>query len=217
MPRLTPPELAGRLAYDHQVVSRLHAPWLGWKAARDGTQHTATSAVVTPGGDGRQTRIYSVSYAFRTLLGAGVYSETPTVVCFDLLAGGNYPYSSPVAVVATDPTPWGPHVGSTGYICLGSAWDEARGRMLLAHLVIHVARILNFDGPDTGGGHMNPAAASWWRTHHEGRPLNPDLAYPILPLDLTHGVEVSSVGSAFRPRGASIAPVSAGFRRRVSS
>lgn len=195
MPRLSAEDLASRLAYDRRVVERLRAPWLHVLAQDD-------------------ARGYTVTYGFPTLADAGVF-VTNVRVRFDLLAGGNYPYTEPHAQVVSRPQPWGPHVQpGSGWLCTGNAWKEARARMLLAHLVIQVARLLNFDEPDNGSGHMNSAAASWWRSHYHGRPLNPDLAYPILPIDLTHGIEARASSPGFRPRGFSSAAVGAGFRKR---
>lgn len=212
MPSLSPTELASRLAYDHQVVSRLRAPWLSWTAARTALGLGGTRHPSAPGAEGGQARVYLVSYDFPTLTGPGRFASQPTVVRFDLLAGGNYPFTLPEAAVTSSPLPWGPHIGTGGQICLGHAWGEARGRMLLAHLVIHMARLLNLDEPDNGQPHMNGAATAWWRAHLDSRPINPELRYPILPLDLTHGIEASRAGAAFRPRGHTAPPP--GMRRR---
>jgi hypothetical protein len=145
-----------------------------------------------------------VEYCFPILIGAG--KTTPLVRAkFDLLAGGNYPYSAPAATCLGAPLPWSPHVHPTsGTVCLGDGWAHARGRMLAAQLVVHVMRLLNCDEPDRGSdyGGWNPPAAHYWRAVLGRRPLNPDLLYPVLPADVTHAVDDENSGFRVASAGA---------------
>lgn len=190
MPVLSPRDLASRLAYDHQVMRGLGRDGLG--SIRAYASHQALRA-------GRQclpdeaaagaASLYTVELRFRHLSGPGETAER-SVAAFDLLAGGNYPYTKPLVTFITRPLPWSPHVHpASGIVCLGDAWLHARGKMLLAQLVVHVMRLVNFDEPDLGGEHFNPPAAGYWRTVLDCRPYVVGLPYPRLPSELTHGVE----------------------------
>jgi len=58
--------------------------------------------------------------------------------------------------------------------------------MLLAQLVVHTMRFLNFDEDDQPGyDGWNPAAIRYWRTEMGCRPAIADLKVPVLPDALT--------------------------------
>jgi hypothetical protein len=66
-------------------------------------------------------------------------------------------------------------------------WEDASGKMLLGPLMVHVAKLLNFDEiprSDNYGGY-NPQAAEYWRTQLKRQPINPHLVYPNLPADVS--------------------------------
>src|SRR6185436_18709958 len=141
---------------------------------------------------------YLVEYRFPHLVGRGT-TATSALAAFDLYAGGNYPYSPPGVWILSRPTPWSPHVHSAaGTVCIGPAWERASGQMLLAQLVVHVARLINFDEPGaaTSAGHWNASAVHYWRSALGGGPYLRDLQYPRLPVEVTHGV--SDGASVFR-------------------
>jgi hypothetical protein len=75
--------------------------------------------------------------------------------------------------------------------------------MLLAQLVVHVARLINFDEPgaDSSADHWNASAVHYWRTTLSGGPYLRDLTYPRLPAEITHGVTDAS--TVFRAAGIS--------------
>ena len=70
--------------------------------------------------------------------------------------------------------------------------------MLLGQLMVHVAKLLNFDEiprTDNYGGY-NREAAEYWRSELHRQPINPQLVYPPLP------AEISSVPDpVIRPKG----------------
>lgn len=78
--------------------------------------------------------------------------------------------------------------------------------MLAAQLLVHVMRLLNWDEPDRGAHYVGwtPAAARYWRDVLHARPISPDLEYPVLPAEITHGVESEDSGfqaiASFTPR-----------------
>ena len=186
MPRLSAKELDSRLRFEHEVAMKLRAPWLAIGAYRNAVESAEPKNAIPAGADGFAARVYAVAYRFQTLTGAGTY-VSETVMVFDLLAGGNYPLTAPLVSVCSRPLPWGRHIGA-GFVCLGPAWEEAKGGMLLAHLVVHVARLLNYDEPFVDQAHMNGSAHAYWRDKLHRRPLNPSLTYPVMPSDVTHGV-----------------------------
>src|SRR5262249_17942058 len=120
---------------------------------------------------------------------------------FDISSNG-YPFDQPRVLVVSQPIPWNPHVQpGSGVVCIGEGWEAARGRMTLVELVAHVARILNCDEPDRGTAYVgwNSAAISYWRRELGCQPLNPGIRYPVLPVEITHGVSTDPAAMAFMP------------------
>lgn len=197
--RLTLAELRGRLAFDLRVMQALASRYLGPVRAfaserdlRDGRAITAADGNVVP-------VIYLVEYLF-PMAKSATERMTRAAARFDLLAGGNYPYSGPAVQMVSTPLPFSNRVHPfTGAVCTGSTWVSAAGNMLLAQLIVHVMRLLNFDEPSRGTPEdsFNASALAFWQTTLGGAPLNPGLDYPTLPPDLTHAVERPP--SLFRP------------------
>jgi hypothetical protein len=111
--------------------------------------------------------------------------------------------------VISDKVPWSPHFRKNLPVCAGEIWTESRGTMILGHLLIHVAKLLNFDEllrtADYNG--YNPEAAYYWRTKLNMQPINPGLLYPVLPdiasppmSDLFSPPLRSLVNSIFKPK-----------------
>ncbi|MFO0590517.1 MAG: hypothetical protein U0441_23445 [Polyangiaceae bacterium] len=203
--RLTPRELRSRLGFDAEVLKDLKAPSLGAIRPYASAVDFRANRVLTPQemAAGR-AEFYTVDYTFPILVDPEKTVDKATA-CFDLRASGNYPYSSPVATFLT-PRPWNMHVASSGDVCLGRCWEEAQGKMLFAQLVIHVMRLLNWDEPDRGEAHdaFSDETLDFWRDRLRSRPLHPNLIYPALPTELTHGVR--SAGAVFRAAGGTVSP-----------
>lgn len=202
MARLSQQELRSRLAFDWKVMRGLASTAIGLirgfvtaDDARRGKDATAAD------GDAGRITNYTVEYRFPLLVGPG--PTTPSATCrVDLLAGGNYPFSTPAASFVSRPLPWCEHVHPlTGMVCLGEGWARTRGRMLAAQLVVHVMRLVNYDEPDRGPAYdrWNPEAMQYWRSVLRGRPLHANLHYPTLPVEITHGVEDPAAGFAPAP------------------
>ena len=202
MARLTPALQRSRLAFDYRTTRALVAPALGAVRAYRAEDDLRARREVTPDdGAAGQAVLYVVEYRLPVLVGPDTTVPAVTVR-FNLLDGGNYPYSTPAAAVTSRPTPWSPHVHpATGLVCLGEGWPLAAGRMLFAQLVVHVLRLLNCDEPDRDPSYVgwNAAAIHYWRTVLHRRPLHPDLEYPRLPAELTH--RGARVDATFRPVG----------------
>ena len=62
--------------------------------------------------------------------------------------------------------------------------------MLLAHAIVHVARLLNCDEKDRPEDYVgyNEAAITYWRRTLRCRPLTPGLKYPTPSVEVTHGI-----------------------------
>lgn len=133
-----------------------------------------------------------------TLVGPGEY-RAPVLIRIDASDVG-YPFREPTAWVVEDSGvfPWSPHFHPGLPVCLGTVWPND-GQILIAHLVTHILRLLNWDeklDPNYGG--YNRDSVEWWNANL-GRPLNPDLTYPSLPLDELYGKPVVRKAGGFRP------------------
>lgn len=184
MPKLTPEQLRTRLKMDYQLVAQMRSPLMTITAYRNADDLDRRRNPIVSQEDGHLATHYLVDYYIRTLVGPDEYSDK-TSVKFDLLANGNYPYTIPGCYVVSTRLPWTPHFKAGNVpICTDyDMWENAEGRLSLAHWIIHVAKLLNFDEiPRTENyGGFNPAAARYWREKLKMQPLTP-LEYPPLPV-----------------------------------
>lgn len=155
--------------------------------------------VIRKEADARHALHVRARFDIPTLVGPGQYNR-PTIIRIDA-SDPSYPFREPTAwpeVREGSRIPWSPHFHERLPVCLGTIW-RSDGKVLLAHLVIHLAKLLNYDEylADEYGGY-NPKAMQWWRSNL-GRPLNPDLVYPSLPADLLYGEVVATNRGGFRP------------------
>lgn len=218
MKRLSAQDRRSRLAYDARICARLSSPNLVL------TGHTTIDAMqagrVATEAEGEAGRVecYGARFLFPVLTGPG--PTTPSITLAFLLTADTYPYSDPFVTVVSRPLPWNPHVSASGTVCIGEAWRNSHGHMLVAQLVTHLMRVLNLDEPDRGPGYVgwNGAAITYWRAALKCQPLNPRVVYPVLPEDLTHGIKqeapmfVRRVPTAPSPPAA---PAAVGFRPRL--
>jgi len=216
MPRLTPQQYYSRLKFDAEVAMGLEAPWLLVEAFPNARRLKPKDRIRSPAYH-RPPKAYVVTYSFDTL-GTGGVRQRPTVILFDTEGGRNYPFGEPNVTVLKDrcSVPWSPHFASwSGAVCLGDRWGRSRGSMLLGQLIVHVARLLNFDEPRKPGyAGWNGAAVAYWERSLGGRPVNPDLRYPQLPLEVTHGDDAAmdKPTSGFRVKTGAAKPRSGGFK-----
>jgi hypothetical protein len=134
--------------------------------------------------EGHLATYYRVEYNIKTLAGRGRYSNK-TTISYDLFGDNDYPESEPVCFVISEPVPWSPHFHpETGKVCLGPAWSDSEGDMLLGELMAHVARLLNFDEPEYDNPNYvgwNGEAVAYWVKERDRQPITKDLPYPIPP------------------------------------
>lgn len=186
-----------RLAFDYRVVRHMNGSIFDAEAYAT-TDDLAHRRDPITGDEGEQAKKYRVRFRVPTLIGPGSFAPE-TEIGFDL-GVREYPTAEPLTWVLSDHLPFSPHFKAGAPICLGEIWAEARGHMLLGSLLVHVARLLNWDEVARGGGYVgwNRAAIAYHAEHFRGRPLNPDLRYPSLPLELTHGLSSEPLFSATR-------------------
>lgn len=198
MAQLTVQQLQDRLKFDYLVAMKMSCPIMTVTPYRTDEDLQRRRNPIVSEADGRLATHYLVDYNVKTLIDRGVYHDRFSVK-FDLLANGNYPYSRPGCYVISSKMPWTPHFRKNLPICIDhNMWEDAQGKMLLGSLMVHVAKLLNFDEiprSDAYGGYT-PEAAEYWRANLNRQPINPNLVYPPLP------AEISSVPApAIRPKG----------------
>jgi hypothetical protein len=188
--KLTLEQMKSRLKFDYLVAMKMRSPVMNVTAYRSNDDLEKRRSPIVNEDQGHLATHYLVDYFIRTLVGPDRYSEK-TSVKFDLLADGNYPYTVPGRIVVDSELPWSPHFAKKLPICVDEPmWMESRGTMLLGDLLVHVAKLLNFDevprGPHYGG--YNPEAVEYWRARMNYRPINPELHYPVLPESLINNI-----------------------------
>lgn len=198
MGSMSPSQLDSRLELDLTVASAMSGDIADVSAYRTMSDAQAGAAPIVESADGRFARFYRVTYHVRTLVGRATYRDS-TIVVFDLLANGNYPFTDPASWVISRPLPWSPHFREGSVICLGELWSSSKGEILLGHLLNHVAKLLNFDEVARGGGYVgwNADATAYWKKEMGERPITPGLVYPVPDPRLTHAV--SGRATVFRP------------------
>jgi hypothetical protein len=183
MVKLDEDDLQSRLKYDYQTVMMMYSPLMEVQAYRNLDDLLARRDPVTSVAEAGSAKHYRVLYKIRTLVGRGRYSEQ-TIVRFDLDANNNYPLSEPACWVIESELPWTPHFREHTWICIGPIWKRAGGNILLGELIVHVAKLLNFDEPpyeDPEYGGWNPEAVEYWETKLHRQPLTANLVYPKIP------------------------------------
>jgi len=183
MNKLTPEQLKTRLQMDYQTVSKMRCPLMSITAYRNAADLDKRRNPIVTEDEGHLATHYLVTYFIKTLVAKNEYSEK-TSVKFDLQANGNYPFTYPGCWVTSSRIPWTPHFQEGRPICIDhDRWEDMGGNMLLGELIVHVAKLINFDEiprSATYGG-LNPAAFTYWREQLDFKPLTANLPYPALP------------------------------------
>lgn len=183
MRRLTPDELKSRLRLDFQVFQRMQGTVFTGEAYRTTEDLNSKRNPITAGDQGHLATKYRVDFHVKTFISKGKFS-TLTSIGFDLEVG-NYPNTEPATWVITKPVPYSPHFKEGYPVCIGETWQRGNGRMLLGHLLIHIAKLLNWDELARGGGYQgwNGEAIEYHQQAYGGRPLTENLPYPMIPAE----------------------------------
>lgn len=226
MAGLNQEDLNSRLRLDYRVVSRMQSPLMKVGAYRNVDDLRKRGNPILSENEGHLAMHYLVDYNIKTLVARGVYSDR-TSVHIDLLANNNYPFSEPACYVVDSKMPWSPHFLKGRPICLGELWGLSQGAMLLGQLLVHIAKLLNFDEAARGGGYVgyNGEAIEYWKNVLGYQPITKNLPYPQLPLDLLYATQSTpeprkvfvrkSVGGAVTTPPRLIVPkTGSGFRKK---
>jgi hypothetical protein len=196
MSQLTQEDIHERLRLDYRVIMKMRSPLVSIRAYRNADDLRSRLQPIVSEDEGHLAAYYLADYHIRTLIGPDQFSDK-TSVLFDLLANNNYPFSEPSCWVTSIPVPWSPFFKEGYPICIGGMWHEAKGAMLLGQLIVHIAKLLNFDdisrSESYGGYHAE--AVNYWRTNLGHQPITPNLPYPVLP-DSVPG----SINDFFNPK-----------------
>jgi hypothetical protein len=187
MAGLGPEDLRSRLQLDFRVISRMRSPVMQTAAYRNVDDLRKRRNPITSDQEGHLATHYFVDYHIRTLVGRDLFSDR-TSVHVDLHANNNYPFSEPGCYVVESRMPWSPHFLKGRPICLGEIWLQANGTMLLGQLLVHIAKLLNFDEVARGGGYIgyNGEAIEYWKKVLGYQPITKNLPYPELPPGIIH-------------------------------
>lgn len=186
-------ELRKRLELDFIVVERMNGDLLRAEAYRTHDDLAQRRNRIVAAVDGHEATRYRVAFAIPTLVGPGTFASS-TEIGFDL-GVPSYPHAEPATWIISPHVPYSPHFRRGFPVCIGEIWQLAQGRMLLGSLLVHVARLLNWDEVARGGGYVgwNAEAIAYHQRHYQGRPLNADLRYPTLPAEITHDAPTDDV------------------------
>jgi hypothetical protein len=150
-----------------------------------------------------KARYYEVEYVMRSLIGPGRYYDQFTIG-IDLNAP-DYPQELPPCRALSVPRPWVPRVSTAGgQICLGKKGQfDSRQQFTLAHLILHIARLLNIDEPVPSDRGLCPEATDYWERQLTLQPITKNLDYPALPTHLLYPELVAAPPQKpmFRPLG----------------
>jgi hypothetical protein len=171
-----------RLNLDYQIAMLMRSPLMEIDAYRNLEDLKLLRNPINSVSESHLAVHYRVLYKLRTLIGRGEYSKE-TTVRFDLFANNNYPLSEPASYVIDSPMPWSPHFDEDHQICIGDVWIDSGGDMLLGDLVVHIAKLLNFDEPEYKNPRYvgyNGEAVRYWTTVLGRQPLTKNISYPVV-------------------------------------
>jgi hypothetical protein len=196
MSRLGKSDLEERLRLDYRVATSMQYDLMKLSAHKTKKTAMQEQNPIRDEYEAGEAWFYSVRYYIPTLKGPNqLMKQTHFLV--DLNHGGNYPFTMPDTRPLGDALPWSPHFLRGHSVCLslpGALWSTD-GSTLLGHVLIQVAKLLNYDEPDCGEHYSgwNDAAVKYWRRDMKCKPLDPNIRYPVLPDWLFSGVNQPSL------------------------
>lgn len=175
-------DLAERRSFDFRVVTAMAGPTFACEAYRDGDDLEARRRPISDPALGAEATAYRFIYDVPTLIGPGRFSARTEIGVGTAVA--DYPRAEPRTWIISKDVPWSPHFKRGAPVCIGAEfWRARRGHVSLGELVVHLARLLNWDEKGRGGGYVgwNGEAIAYHRRTYGSAALNPDLVYPTLP------------------------------------
>jgi hypothetical protein len=193
-------ELKQRRELDYRVLHEMRNDVFSFDAYRTSADLESGDRPITSVTDSGSAAKYVFRFAIRTLVARDRYTDNVAIGVDTEV--NDYPVRPPNTWVVGRTVPWSPHFKAGYPVCIGTEmWQARDGYVLLGHLAIHLARLLNWDEVGRGPGYRgwNGDAIDYHREQLGGRPLTPNLGYPALPSWL-YGSENDP---AFEPLGAS--------------
>lgn len=179
---MKPSQLRERRVFDFRILEAMRCQVFDFKAFVTSSDLDGWSREIEDAARAGDASKYRFFLRVPTLVGPGEFSsETAFSVDTDVI---DYPDNEPNTWVVSAKTPWSPHFVKGAPVCIGSEfWAARRGHVTLGHLVIHLARLLNWDEKGRGRGYTGYSgeAIEYHRREYGGKPLNPSLPYPVLP------------------------------------
>lgn len=175
-------ELAERRTFDLRVLSDMRCATFDFEAYRTKADLEARRSRITDREAGAAVTKYRWIFRIPTHISKDKLAQVTEIgVNTDV---SDYPFKEPHTQILSSHVPWSPHFLQNAPICLGDEfWEPRQGYITLGELAIHIAHLLNWDevgrGPTYTG--WNPAAIDHHKKAYNGRPINPDVAYPVLP------------------------------------
>jgi hypothetical protein len=206
MAGLNQDDIRPRLLLDYRIVSGMHSPLMKVAAYRNVYDLRKRRNPITSEDEGHLATHYLVDYNIKTLVSRGGYSNSTTVYV-DVLANTNYPFEEPVCWVVESKIPWSPHFRKEdGWVCLGELWRQSQGAMLLGQLLVHIAKLLNFDEePRDNYVGFNGEAIDYWKNVLGYKPITINLPYPQLPLHLLYATPAEPERKVFVRKSVGVA------------
>ncbi|MBL7258016.1 hypothetical protein [Paractinoplanes lichenicola] len=180
-----PAELLQRRRFDYEVLADMQCATFASEAYASTADLNARRHQIKSAGAADKCSKYRLIFRIPTLIGPGKFTQQ-TEIGLDTDVS-DYPRNPPNSWIITE-APWSPHFLKNAPVCIGDElWKNQRGYVTLGHLVMHIARMLNWDEKGRGRGYVgwNGEAIKYHRRHYGDRPLDPSIVYPKLPLWLT--------------------------------
>lgn len=175
-------DLAARRRFDFKVLTDMRGPVFDFSAYRSTEDLDRRRNAITSESAADGASKYVFRLKVRTHVSATAFSnETEIGIDTDV---ADYPRKPPNTWVISPQIPWSPHFKRGAPVCLGGElWQLTEGHITLGHLVIHIARLLNWDEKGRGQGYVgwNAQAIAHHQKAYKGQPIDPGLVYPPLP------------------------------------
>lgn len=204
---LRPHEQRSRRALDYTSVRAICGEFIAMSAFRSIEDRTP---ITVDEGKSGHARVFLIEYRFPTLEPGGRL-RSGACIRFDL-THPEYPFRPPNVQAAGPFIPWLPHIhDASGMVCIGSSWQDRRGKYTLADLVLHTARLLNADEPGGPRDAYDAETVEFLDQNYGGGPINRGLVLPAVPPEIVAGTIEVPAGSFGIVRSAA-APPQGGFR-----
>jgi hypothetical protein len=179
---VNPRELAGRRAFDLRVLSDMRCAPFDFEAYRTMADLERRRSMVTDPAAGAAVTKYRWIFRIRTHISRDRFApQTEIGVNTDV---ADYPRNPPGTWILSSHVPWSPHFRQNAPVCIGpELWAPTGGHITLGELAINIAHLLNWDEAGRGSGYAgyNLDAVQHHKKFYRGRPIDPDMSYPVLP------------------------------------